>query len=90
MAKPRGKTPTLLSQSTGKPSVYLCKRKTKCSRCKEIINSGDDCFRIPKQVSGFTNKKTCCIVCFRLIINQTKDDLVDIETALINIEKHTK
>jgi len=82
MTKPKGKTPSLLVQSTGKPSAYTCKRKTDCSRCKEVIIKGEECFRIPKQELGYTSQKLYCSSCFGLIIAQTKDDLLMLEKLL--------
>lgn len=75
MAKPKGKTPSLLTQSTGKPVADTAQKKCKCNRCKGDILMGEKYFKIPKVESGFSNKKSCCINCFRDILEQTKADL---------------
>jgi len=82
---PKGKTPSLLSMSTGKPTIYVCKKKTKCTRCKEEVTMGDKCFRIPKSTSGFTSKKIFCVDCTDSIIGQTKIDISQIESEISTI-----
>lgn len=82
MGKPKGKTPSLLAQSTGKPSVHSYNRKTTCCRCKESIASGIKCFQIPKAQSGFTSQKPHCLGCFRQILEKTKSDILELETSL--------
>lgn len=82
MTKPKGKTPSLLSQSTGKPFADVLKKKSKCNRCKRDLLLGDRCFKIPKMESGFSNKKPYCLDCFRDILDQTKMELSEIEKSL--------
>ena len=80
MTKPKGKTPSLLSMSTGKPLIYICKKKSKCSRCKDDIKKDQNCFQIPKASSGFTSKKIFCIACTIEIVTQTKKEIAKIES----------
>ncbi len=80
MTKPKGKTPSLLSMSTGKPLTYICKRESKCSRCKNKITKNQNCFQIPKASAGFTSKKMYCIACTMEIITQTKKEIANIES----------
>lgn len=82
MTKPKGKTPSLLTQSTGKPVVHICQRRTTCKRCCNSIISGEKCFKIPKLNSGFSTPVIYCLDCFRLIIVQTKTDLSALEKLL--------
>ncbi|MCK5017141.1 MAG: hypothetical protein KAS32_08710 [Candidatus Peribacteraceae bacterium] len=82
MKKPKGKTPSLLTQSTGRPVVHECQRQTSCNRCKKIIITREKCFKIPKLVSGFSSPKIYCIKCFSLIIEQTKSELLELEKIL--------
>ena len=82
MTKPKGKTPSLLTQTTGKPTIHTCKRKTVCSRCNEDIVAGNRLFKIPKLKSGFTAQKPYCLKCFGLILAQTKEDLLTLEKTL--------
>ena len=86
MKKIRGKIPSLLAQSTGKPSIYNCNRKTICRRCKESIHSGAKCVKIPKLKSGFTSKEIFCLDCFRSILQQTAVELHELEEFLITAE----
>lgn len=82
MTKPKGKTPSLLAQSTGKPVAHICQRRTTCKRCHNSIISGAKCFKIPKLNSGFSTPVIYCLDCFRLIIEQTKTDLLELEKLL--------
>jgi hypothetical protein len=82
MTKPKGKTPSLLAQSTGKPILHECKRRTSCNRCKRIISHGEKCFQIPKSNSGFTSLKPYCLKCFGLILEQTSSEIIDLERIL--------
>lgn len=82
MAKPKGKTPSLLSISTGAPSSHVCGKATSCDRCKTKISTGKQCFKIPKQKSGFTSKPLFCVNCTRLIIERTKSDIAAIESTM--------
>jgi len=84
--KPKGKTPSLLSMSTGKPTLYTCKKKMKCSRCKNEITMGQNCFQIPKMSAGFSSKKPFCIVCTDLIIKQTKTEIHQLENEISSIQ----
>jgi len=47
MAK-RGKTPSLISGSSGKPSISEAKRRRNCNRCECNIKMGEKLFEIPK------------------------------------------
>jgi hypothetical protein len=82
MAKPKGKTPSLLSMSTGKPETHVCGKLTPCSRCDEEVVKGGACFKIPKMKSGFTSHPIFCIGCTSDIIVQTNADIALIEAAL--------
>lgn len=79
MAK-RGKTPSLISGSNGKPSTTEAKKRRNCKRCNCNINLGEKLFEIPKTGGGFSNKKPYCISCFKKILDQTKKDLGVLES----------
>lgn len=83
MAK-RGKTPSLLTGSSGNPSIVTAKRKRICRRCNCNINKGEKLFEIPKIGSGFSEKKSMCKLCFGEILDQTRKDLDALETACRN------
>ncbi|GAB5451129.1 MAG: hypothetical protein Hals2KO_14570 [Halioglobus sp.] len=82
MTKPKGKTPSLLSMSSGKPVLHECGRACKCSRCKNGLSKGVMCFQIPKSSSGFTAKKIHCLDCTASVIAQTKKDILKIEKEI--------
>jgi len=74
MAK-RGKAPSLISGSNGKPNLVCATRKRECKRCHSEINSGVNLFEYPKSGNGFSNKQSICLSCFKEIIDQTQKDL---------------
>lgn len=82
MAKPRGKTPSLLSMSTGTPVEHTCGRNTPCGRCDEDVLKGAVCFQIPKLKNGFTVRPIFCVSCTSDIVSKTKVDLASIEDQL--------
>jgi hypothetical protein len=75
----KGKTPTLISGSSGKPNLITVKAMSQCKRCKLKLAKGTKCFEIPKIGSGFSSKRRHCLKCFGEIINQTKKDLRNLE-----------
>jgi hypothetical protein len=79
MAKPKGKTPSLLTMSTGTPTAHTCGRATFCDRCNVGISKGDACFQIPKMRSGFTSSPIFCMDCTLEIIAKTKADIESLE-----------
>jgi hypothetical protein len=79
MTKPKGKTPSLLSISTGTPDIHTCGREAHCDRCGESVLKGQSCFQIPKMKHGFTSRPIFCIGCTKDIIEQTKVELSSLE-----------
>jgi len=84
MGKPKGKTPSLLSMTTGTPVTHECGKLTACSRCEKDMAKGTVCFQIPKMKSGFTSRPIFCVGCTSDIVKQTKTDLESIEESLKN------
>jgi hypothetical protein len=82
VAKPKGKTPSLLTISTGTPAAHTCGKKTPCDRCDEPVSKGERCFRIPKVKSGFTGHPIFCVECTVAIVEQTKIELLVVEQAV--------
>ena len=80
MSKPRGKIPTLICGSSGKPSKVTAQKARTCSRCSGSIVKGDECFEIPQVSGGFTNRKTFCTTCFKEVLKQTRQDLENFES----------
>lgn len=85
MAKPKGKTPSLLAITTGTPEPHTCGKATPCGRCEEPVAKGDECFTIPKLKSGYVNNPIFCVHCTIAIVDQTKVELLVIEKHL---QKH--
>lgn len=81
MAK-RGPTPSLITGSSGKPTMVVTKIQRKCSRCLNKIEGGGKCFEIPKVGSGFSTKKTYCKTCFKEVLKQTRIDLEELDASL--------
>lgn len=81
MAK-SGPTPSLITGSSGKPTMVVTKIQRKCSRCSNKIVGGHKCFEIPKVGSGFNTKKTFCSTCFKEVLEQTRKDLEKLEVGL--------
>jgi ribosomal protein S27AE len=79
MNKKRGKIPSLITGSSGRPNQVVAKRRRQCSRCSSDILLNEMCFEIPKVGGGFANKKTFCVNCFKEILGQTKKDIAELE-----------
>ena len=77
--KPKGKTPSLIGSTNGRPRRVQVERKSVCNRCGCDIQAGQDCFGIPKIGSGFNSVKRYCKDCFNNILNQTLKDLDEIK-----------
>jgi hypothetical protein len=80
---PKGRTPSLIGSSNGRPSVVVAQRKCQCTRCSDDILGGTRCFDIPKTGTGFSRKKRYCEDCYRRIIEQTTVDLDLIRAELL-------
>jgi hypothetical protein len=87
MAKPKGKTPSLLSMSTGVPVVHTCGKATHCDRCGETVSKGQRCFQIPKMSSAFVIRPIFCTGCTANVIEQTKTELSALEKEFWQILK---
>lgn len=72
--KPRGKTPSLIGASLGRPGVAEVQRKSTCARCGSSVSREDLCFEIPKS-GAFTTRLRFCVACYRNILLQTQGDL---------------
>ena len=84
MSTKRGKIPSLITGSSGKPVKVVAKRQRSCGRCSCSISSGSSCFEVPKVGVGFSNKKTYCENCFKEVLKKTKEDLTLLEWEIEN------
>lgn len=85
MTKPRGKTPSLLSKTNGKPCDETAKRTRKCCRCEGSIKKGSVFFIVPSTKAGFPYDKSFCLECFGNTLSQTEGELKELRDTL---EKH--
>jgi len=76
--KPRGRTPSLIGGSNGRPKRANVKRRSECSRCHRTLEAGTDCFEIPKVGGAFANSKRVCQECFKNILQKTAEDLEEL------------
>lgn len=76
MKKPkRGKIPTLICGSRGKPSKIIAKGLSHCTRCGDEILKGQECYSIPNVGSGIRSPSRFCLSCFKEILEQTQKDI---------------
>lgn len=78
--KARGKTPSLIGSSLGRPKMVAAGKRTPCSRCGADIAMGDKCFDVPRPDKPFNSSRRFCTECFSLVLEQTKTDLALLET----------
>ena len=71
----KGKTPSLIGSSLGRPAKKTCGRKTPCSRCGEDITKGADCYDVPQPTKPHSSTRRFCVPCFRGVLEQTGRDL---------------
>lgn len=71
----RGKTPSLIGSSLGRPSKTTCGRRTPCSRCREDIFKGVDCYDVPRPTKSHSSTRRFCVGCFTEVLEQTGRDL---------------
>jgi hypothetical protein len=79
---PKGRTPSLISASNGRPKRVDVQRKSTCCRCDCGIEAGAHCFNIPKAGQGFSKEKRYCLVCYKNVIEQTEKDLVELKEEI--------
>lgn len=78
----RGKTPSLIGASNGRPRIITVKKRSKCVRCGSGISAGAECVGIPKLGGGFTRLKRYCKTCYLNILEQTRTDLDKLENLI--------
>lgn len=77
MTTVKGKTPSLLTKSAGRPSVRIAGQKRSCSRCGAVISKGEKCVEVPSpQLHG--PRRTFCPSCFYEVSKQTLKDLLEV------------
>lgn len=79
---PKGKTPSLIGSSLGRPKAKTAGRQCSCTRCKAAIRMGDTCYDIPQPSKPFPAPRRFCVACFRLVLQQTNQDLTELQALL--------
>ena len=77
---PKGKTPSLIGSTLGRPAKKTCKRKTPCSRCRADIKKGDVCYDVPQLRKPHSTTRRFCERCYDAVLKQTRGDLEELET----------
>jgi len=75
---PKGKTPSLIGSSLGRPRATTAGKSCSCSRCKNGIVLGEKCFDVPQPSKPFSNTRRFCAACFAGILEETRRDLDDV------------
>lgn len=78
----KGKTPSLIGSSLGRPEKKTAGRRSPCSRCEASILLGDTCYDVPQPSKSFPTPRRFCVSCFRLVLQQTKLDLAGLDALL--------
>jgi len=81
---PRGKTPSLIGSSLGRPDRTTCGRSTPCSRCGEDIAKGVLCYDVPQPSKPFAYPRRFCATCFANVLEQTSRDLAELRQLAAN------
>lgn len=77
MSKPKGKIPSLIGGSNGKPILVVAGKK-----CHDDILKSEKCSDIPNLRSPFSSSKRYCISCYKLILKRTVDDVAELERGI--------
>lgn len=72
---PKGKTPSLIGASLGRPKKVTCGRSTPCSRCRKNISKGATCYDVPRINKPHASTRRFCQDCFDEVLEQTRQDL---------------
>lgn len=76
---PKGKTPSLIGSTLGRPARNTCGRKTPCSRCRTHIEKGDVCYDVPQLRKPHSTTRRFCARCYGGVLKQTRADLNKLE-----------
>jgi len=71
----KGKTPSLIGSSLGRPQRATAGKKCACSRCKDPITMGGVCFDVPQPSKPFSKTRRFCEPCLALVLAKTREDL---------------
>ena len=77
---PKGKTPSLIGSSLGRPVAVVAGKLCACSRCEENIVKGEKCYDVPQPLKKFSSTRRFCQACYAKVLEQTRQDLAQMET----------
>ena len=72
---PRGKIPSLIGGTLGRPKRVESGKRTPCSRCHRDILKGATCYDVPQLRKPHESTRRFCQHCFDEILKQTQKDL---------------
>lgn len=75
---PKGRIPSLIGGTNGRPVRVAVARLSNCYRCNERLDAGIPTIAIPQLGRGFANKRRVCDNCYRAILKQTAEDLEEL------------
>jgi len=81
---PRGKTPSLIGSSLGRPSQVTAGKRSPCSRCAVDILMGQTCYDVPQPPKKFSASRRFCLACFKTVLEKTRQDLAALEALLLS------
>ena len=76
---PKGKAPSMIGSTLGRPVKKICGRRTPCSRCRVDILKGDQCYDVPQLRKPHSATRRFCATCFGGVLTQTRHDLEKLE-----------
>ncbi len=76
---PKGKTPSLIGSSLGRPIVVTARKLCSCSRCDASIIKGQKCYDVPRPSKPFSSTRRFCRECFVKVLEETRQDLANLE-----------
>jgi uncharacterized 2Fe-2S/4Fe-4S cluster protein (DUF4445 family) len=79
MSKAKGKTPSLIGSSLGRPVAATAGKKCACSRCDAVLVKGDRCIDVPQPNKPFNSSRRFCVDCFAQVLARTKADVTALE-----------
>jgi hypothetical protein len=86
---PKGKTPSLISGSLGRPNRATAGKSCSCSRCDAKIEKGCACFDVPQPSKPFNSRRRFCSRCFTAVVAKTREDLTEIEALIPAATDHS-
>lgn len=72
---PKGKTPSLIGSTLGRPKRADVKGSSRCARCGATMAAGAAGYEIPKLGGAFNRPRRYCEGCYARILDQTEKDL---------------